>query len=399
MDASIVIPSYNASERLYYNLLALDLQEYPKENFEVIVVDNGSKDGTWEMLTSFHTDLNLKRVRLEKNLSRSEARNTGIVRAEGRVIIFSDSDMIVEKDFVRKHLEEHSQGTNVVCGSNWKKVYSYFYKDFSFPMKKNMQQVLSRYRELPLDLNQGDKHPIITKDQIISGEYKGYSFSQGICEQNYNKIVEQYGENLMGYHFPWTFFITNNCSVDRERLSEAGLFDMRYRDWGCEDLDLGYRLYKNGCSFAKKEIESIHQEHPIRHWENGYDNILLFCEKYNTVDLLLYYFYRYTPIMAEGLNSIARDIEVMEGLQAYSILLKLFREMLYIGRARKILRNDNGQWRDRSQSCRRYLLSNKAELAGLCLKAEEEEEVCSFIKAFKIMMNDLYRFKLDEFIQ
>jgi glycosyltransferase involved in cell wall biosynthesis len=396
MDASIVIPSYNASERLYYNLLALSLQEYPKSDFEVIVVDNGSQDDTWEMLTCLKTDLNLKRIRLEGNCSRSEARNIGIASGEGRVMIFSDSDMIVEKDFVRKHLAGHQKGKKVVCGSNWIKVYTYFYKDFSQPMKKNMLQVLSRYPELPLDLDLEDRQPFITEEGILSGEYKDYSFCQRICEENYKKIVERYGEDLQGYHFPWSFFITNNCSADKQSLYEAGLFDVRYRNWGCEDLDMGYRLYRNGCSFTKKEIESIHQEHPIRHWENGYDNILLFCEKYNACDLLLYYFYRDTPIKAEEVNSIAGNIAVLEELEDYSILLALFREMLCIARDRRACGKDENQWRHRSQACRRYLLSNKKQLSALCMKAEEEWNAQSLIKAFKMTAHALCKLKLDE---
>lgn len=396
MDASIVIPSYNASERLYYNLLALNMQSYSRENFEVIVVDNGSKDDTWAMLTSFQSDLNLKRIRLQENLTRSESRNTGIVRTQGRVVIFSDSDMIVEKDFVKKHLERHSQGKRVVCGSNWQKIFTYFYKDFSFSMRKKLLQVMNQYPEMPSVMDLEDRHPFVSEEQIISGKYKDYSFSQGICQQNYSKIIEKYGEELTGYHFPWTFFITNNCSVDRESLYEAGLFDARYKDWGCEDLDMGYRLYRNGCSFVKEEIESIHQEHPIKHWENGYDNIRLFCEKHNAIDLLIYYFYRDTPIASEELNGIVGDAMELEGAEEYRILLLLFKDMLCIARDRKSLEKRKEEYHHRSQNCRGYLLANKNRLAELCRKAEDERGANSFAAAFKAMTFYLYKLRLED---
>ena len=50
MKASIIIPSYNANHRLYLNLISRSYQDYPQQDFEVIVVDNGSTDDTIDML-------------------------------------------------------------------------------------------------------------------------------------------------------------------------------------------------------------------------------------------------------------------------------------------------------------------------------------------------------------
>ena len=60
MKASIIIPSYNSKERLYYNLLSLNNQDCDFEIFEVIVVDNGSNDDTLQMLKKFKAKYNLK---------------------------------------------------------------------------------------------------------------------------------------------------------------------------------------------------------------------------------------------------------------------------------------------------------------------------------------------------
>ena len=53
MRASIIIPSWNARERLYLNLVALNNQDYQGDDVEIIVVDNGSKDRTMDMLKDF----------------------------------------------------------------------------------------------------------------------------------------------------------------------------------------------------------------------------------------------------------------------------------------------------------------------------------------------------------
>lgn len=55
MKASVIIPAYNSKERLYNSLLSLNQQECDEE-FEVIVADNGSEDGTLSMLESFQAD-------------------------------------------------------------------------------------------------------------------------------------------------------------------------------------------------------------------------------------------------------------------------------------------------------------------------------------------------------
>ena len=107
MKASIIIPSFNAKDRLYNNLISLNCQDYPFSEFEVIVIDNGSADLTAEMLSNFSSYYTLIIIRLDKNVGIARARNLGIIKATGDIIIFHDGDMIATKDFVRKHIEAH----------------------------------------------------------------------------------------------------------------------------------------------------------------------------------------------------------------------------------------------------------------------------------------------------
>ena len=55
MRVSVIIPSYNSRERLYYNLITLNNQDCDYDTFEVVVVDNGSNDNTIEMLKEFES--------------------------------------------------------------------------------------------------------------------------------------------------------------------------------------------------------------------------------------------------------------------------------------------------------------------------------------------------------
>ena len=95
LDASLVIPTYNKKEFLELTLESLVNQTYSHENFEVIVVDDGSTDGTSAFLSeSTHFPFQLVYIGQE-NAGRAAARNAGILRARGETIVFIDDDQIV----------------------------------------------------------------------------------------------------------------------------------------------------------------------------------------------------------------------------------------------------------------------------------------------------------------
>ena len=74
MEASIIIPTYNRAEKLRRCLEALSVQTQPAPDFEVVVVVDGSSDGTLEMLASFETSFEL-RVIQQPNAGQSVALN------------------------------------------------------------------------------------------------------------------------------------------------------------------------------------------------------------------------------------------------------------------------------------------------------------------------------------
>lgn len=78
---SVIIPSYNAKERLEGSLFSLTLQETDIP-FEVIVADNGSTDGTMEMLENIEVNFPFKKVRIPVNQGIAKGRNHAIREAE-----------------------------------------------------------------------------------------------------------------------------------------------------------------------------------------------------------------------------------------------------------------------------------------------------------------------------
>jgi glycosyltransferase involved in cell wall biosynthesis len=102
--ASFVVPVYNGQAFLAETLQSCLDQTYPR--IEIIVVDDGSTDGTADILTHFqYLDERVKVIRLEKNAGRSNARNVGVAAAQGEIIFTLDADDICLPDRVEKSLK------------------------------------------------------------------------------------------------------------------------------------------------------------------------------------------------------------------------------------------------------------------------------------------------------
>jgi len=93
---SVIIPAYNAENTISMTLHAVLSQEFPKNQFEILVVDDGSIDNTKKIISKF------KKVKLI-SISHSgpaKARNIGAKFAKGKIIAFTDSDCIPKKDWL-----------------------------------------------------------------------------------------------------------------------------------------------------------------------------------------------------------------------------------------------------------------------------------------------------------
>src|SRR3989442_6588896 len=89
---SVVIPTYNRRERLDRVLAALDEQR-GDERFDVVVVDDGSNDGTAEGLAGRTFEFRLRVVRQEKQ-GPAAARNAGLALVESPLVLFIDDDLV-----------------------------------------------------------------------------------------------------------------------------------------------------------------------------------------------------------------------------------------------------------------------------------------------------------------
>jgi glycosyltransferase involved in cell wall biosynthesis len=116
IDVSVVIPTYNRAPLLRRCLESYREQTYPKDAFELVVVDDCSSDDTASVVEEFRAGSGIRTlyVRNEKRMDITYTRNRGIEAASGRIIIETDSDFIVVPEFIEGHMEAH-QNPNVMC--------------------------------------------------------------------------------------------------------------------------------------------------------------------------------------------------------------------------------------------------------------------------------------------
>ncbi len=194
---SVVVPTFNRRERLHRVLRSLAVQDID-EPFEVIVVSDGSTDDTDAYLHSADVPLPIVAL-VQANQGPAGARNAGVARAMGELVVFVDDDVVADARLLRAHRDAHHRlGDRVVVIG---------------PM---------------LDPPDHDMSPWIAWEQAM--------------------LAKQYDDMLQGrYEATSRQFYTGNASVRRSHLIDVGGFDTEFRR--AEDIELAFRLADHGLTF------------------------------------------------------------------------------------------------------------------------------------------------------
>jgi glycosyltransferase involved in cell wall biosynthesis len=118
-QVSVVVPGLNEAESL--PVLAEQIKEAlaPDTTYEVIFVDDGSTDNTWQVITELQAaDPAVRGIRLRKNFGKAMALNAGFERARAEVVVMMDADLQDDPADLPKMLAELDNGLDVVVG--WK---------------------------------------------------------------------------------------------------------------------------------------------------------------------------------------------------------------------------------------------------------------------------------------
>jgi glycosyltransferase involved in cell wall biosynthesis len=193
-DISVVVPTYNRLDTLSHVLPTLLAQDLDSSRYEVLVCDSNSSDGTAEYLAKLHLEHRSVRHVAGDFSGRAAARNAGITSARGDVVLFNDADILASPTLLSTHLRRHRAQTGIAVVGLEVQV-----KDLAeYAFKRDHPQA------------RGHLHPPSRK------------------------------------RLSWLYFLTGNASVRRSDLLRAGCFDESFTGYGHEDLELGYRLQRNG---------------------------------------------------------------------------------------------------------------------------------------------------------
>lgn len=195
---SVIIPSYNRAGRLRACLESLALQTQAMDDFEVIVVVDGSTDETMFMLEGLDVPFRLHSI-WQENAGQASARNRGIGEAKGRYCLFLDDDIVAAPELVTAHLRAQQRQKNVVAVG-----------------------------QLTMTLQDG-------------ADWYAQAFAEG-----WRARYEGLNRGLASP--TWEDCYGGNVSAPRDVLAACGGFATGIARG--HDVELGYRLHKAGCSFV-----------------------------------------------------------------------------------------------------------------------------------------------------
>ncbi|MEM8856929.1 MAG: glycosyltransferase family 2 protein [Chloroflexota bacterium] len=197
---SVVLPTFNRKERLMRVISRLEMQSFDLGKFEVIVVSDGSTDGTNKWLQSYETNLNLRPL-FQENQGVAATRNNGLNHAQARIVLFIDDDVVPHPDLLKTHYESHS--------------------DAGF--KVNTIVIGPMYNPADHELL-----PWVKWEQKML--YKQY---QAMDRGDWAPTARQ--------------FYTGNCSLHVEYIKKFGGFDPLFKR--AEDVELAFRMADDGAKF------------------------------------------------------------------------------------------------------------------------------------------------------
>ncbi|MDO9391364.1 MAG: glycosyltransferase [bacterium] len=206
MDLSVVIPVYNAERNIGNCLDAVCNQSLPRERYEVIVVDDGSTDGTADIIRKYPG------VRLiqQHNQGPAAARNFGASQATGKIVVFTDSDCTPTIGWLGEMTVPFESDPTIV---GVKGAY-----------RTNQRSLVARFAQLEYE----DKYRLLSRTRYVD------------------------------------FIDTYAAAYDRELFMSFRGFDLNFRRAANEDVDLSYRISNQGHHLFFNPRAIVYHIHPAR---------------------------------------------------------------------------------------------------------------------------------------
>lgn len=139
---SIVIPAYNEGKTLQHNIY--EIINYVKQyDFEIVLVDDGSKDNTWDIITLLSKEYNnIRGLKFSRNFGKEAALLAGVTEARGEAVITMDSDLQHPPKYISEMISKWNEGYKVVeCVRSKRPKESFIYKICAGVFYKTLQKL------------------------------------------------------------------------------------------------------------------------------------------------------------------------------------------------------------------------------------------------------------------
>lgn len=219
MDVSVIVPYHKRKELFLNQLDSLRRSDYPREKFEVILVEDGSED--FRRHDFGGEPIRMKYFWNEKldPTCHTPPRNKGIALAEGNLLVFLDCDQIVHPGFIGDHVE--------FC-------------------RKHGGDVLQI----------GTRKELLPDQDVANLETARYEEDVRV------DLFRTFRSDGTGMAAMWANVWSHNISVPRKFVTSFGGFDEGFRHWGLEDQEFGLRMERNGAKIRyNPRVEVYHQHH------------------------------------------------------------------------------------------------------------------------------------------
>ena len=288
-EFSIIVPIYNVEK--YLKICVDSIMKQSFQDFEVILVDDGSPDRCGKICDSYGaTDVRIKVIH-KTNGGLSSARNAGLDNASGKYVIFLDSDDFWDDANALEHIHDNLIETDADV--------------LVFPAK--------RYYE------KGDKYTYIITSDVDRTKIINKNVNAAICymiENNiyraaaWNKVVKK---SIIDSHL--MRFKNGYLSEDMDWCGDLLLYAQRFDFY--ENPFYAYRQKRNGSITAGKAEKLISDK--LYMCEKGYKQALKLQDSEKTKLLASYYAYEYSVLL--GVSSGVKNKELLSRVKELQILL------------------------------------------------------------------------------
>ena len=213
--ASVVIPNWNGRDLLekYLPSVIAALSDSPQN--EIIVVDNGSEDGSVPFIREYFPQVRV--LALERNLGFGGGSNAGFQAARNDIVVLLNSDMRVERTFLRPLLDGFTDDKTFAVSCQ------IFFSDPAKPREET-------------------------------------GLTEGWWQQGGLKVRHRI-EPEIGQLYPCFYGGGGSCAFDRKKFLELGGFDELLKPFYLEDTDLGYLAWKRGWKVLYQPASVVYHEH------------------------------------------------------------------------------------------------------------------------------------------